>query len=139
MLKSVEVKLNNESYDVQIFSVSDIHRVGELIYRYRRDNLIDDLEALGIESEDKLQRVSDLREKWGNGLEVLRAAYSMDGAQIICHEALGDVVDIDDCTELKELVTAATLICGLPNPFEVPSETQDDEDDELEEIKPDDR
>lgn len=141
MLKSVEVKLNNEIFDVNIFSVADIHRVGEVIYRSRRDNLISDLVALGVSDDEKLKKVSELREKWSNGLEVLRSAYSMDGAQIICDEALGDLVDIDECTELQELVTAATLICGLPNPFEVTaeSEEQKEADDDSEEIKPDDR
>jgi hypothetical protein len=141
MLKSVEVKLNNETFDVNIFSVADIHRVGELIYRSRRDNLISDLVALEVSDDEKFKQVSELRGKWSNGLEVLRSAYSMDGAQIICDEALGELVEIEECTDLQELVTAATLICGLPNPFEVTSDSKEEKEtvDDSEEIKPDDQ
>jgi len=145
MIKDVEVKLSGQSFTVGRFSVSDIHRVGELVYRVRRDRLVDDLNAIGLDAEAKLAKVNELRAKWENGLEVLRAAYFMDGAQIICREALQksghDTALLDDCEDLKELVLASTMICGLPDPFaESEQEDEADEvDDEIEEIKPDDR
>ena len=139
MIKDVEVKLSGQSFTVGRFSVSDIHRVGELVYRVRRDRLVDDLSAIGLDAD------AELRAKWENGLEVLRAAYFMDGAQIICREALQksghDTALLDDCEDLKELVLASTAICGLPDPFaESEQEDEADEvDDEVEEIKPDDQ
>ena len=140
MIKEVTITLDRQEFTVPRLTVRQIHEVGHKIFNVRRKELISDCQAVGMDNEQTVAKVSELRQAWDQGTEVKRQAYTELGARMFIASALGaanhqpDVVDA--VSDLSELASASAEVCGLWNPFADGNSDPVEIDPEVEEIKP---
>jgi hypothetical protein len=139
MNTNTTITINGSEFEVQKLSVRMLHTVGDRIYTRLRSQLREDAEAAGLTKDEILEKIRELRTEWANGVEVLRQAYTYQGAmQFVGHamtEAGHDLDVLDDDVSLAEIVVASALVCGLPNPLDS-SDDEAEVDPDAEEIEP---
>ena len=138
MNEQVEVEVSGRSIQVRRLTVQEIHDVGNELFNQARRRLTEDAEVAGLEPEDRLVKIKELREEWSNGVEVLRQSYTRTGAAEFIKRALKnsdeDASAVDEERDLKKLVVASCVVCGLPDPFVHVEEEADKVDEDEEEI-----
>lgn len=143
MIKEVTITLDGQEFTVPRLTVRQIHEVGQRIFEVRRKEMISDCQAVGLNNEQTVAKVSQMREAWDQGTEVKRQAYTELGARLFIGAALTaakhqpDVLDA--ISDLGELASASAEVCGLWNPFAEGNDQPEATDPDLEEIKPDDQ
>ena len=142
MIKEVTIKLDGQEFTVPRLTVRKIHEVGHQIFDIRRKEMISDCQAVGLDNEQTVAKVSELRQAWDQGTEVKRQAYTELGASVYwcgLTEAKQQPDVLDAVSDLGELASASAEICGLWNPFAEGNKEPEATDPDLEEIKPDDQ
>lgn len=141
MNKQPSITINGSDFVVRKLTVGQLHQVGDRIFDQVKKQLAEDCKSSGLTPEQTLAEVRKTRDEWASGIEVLRRAFTYKGALQFVGFALAesghDVSVLDDTPDLKELVTASAVVCGLPDPFE--SQEDPDADPDEEEIVPDDQ
>lgn len=140
MIKEVTITLDGQEFTVSRLSVRKIHEVGHQIFNVRRKELISDCQAVGMDNEQTVSKVSELRQAWDQGTEVKRQAYTELGARMFIASALTDAKHdpdvLDAVDDLAELASASAEVCGLWNPFADGNDEPVEIDPDAEEIKP---
>lgn len=138
MNEQVEVEVSGRIIQVRRLTVQEIHDVGNELFNQARRRLTEDAEVAGLEPEDRLAKIKELREEWSNGVEVLRQSYTRTGAAEFIKRALKnadeDASAVDEERDLKTLVVASCVVCGLPDPFDHVEEEPVKVDEDEEEI-----
>ena len=140
MIKNIEITLDGQQFQVQRLTVRQLHEVGQKIFNVRRKELISDCQAVGMDNEQTIVKVSELRVAWDQGTEVKRQAYTELGARMFIASALieaGIDADVlDAVNDLPELASASAEVCGLWDPFADGNDEPVEIDPDAEEIKP---
>jgi hypothetical protein len=140
MIRQIDISLDGVNFTVQRLTVRQIHEVGHQIFQVRRKELISDCEAIGMNNDQTIAKVSELRQAWDQGTEVKRQAYTELGARMFISAALSDAgIDpdvLDAVGDLSELASASAEVCGLWNPFADGNNDPVEIDPDAEEIKP---
>lgn len=143
MNETIDIQLDGRDHTVRRLSVQEIHDVGDYLFQEERRRLSEDAEVAGLTPDERLAKIKELRDEWANGVEVLRQSYTRKGAAAFLKKAFEksdlDASILEEERDLKTLVVASCLACGLPDPFESQPETDVQVDEDEEEIFDDDR
>ena len=143
MNETIDIQLDGRDHTVRRLSVQEIHDVGDCLFQEARRRLNEDAEVAGLTPDERLAMIKELREEWANGVEVLRQSYTRKGAAMFLKKAFEnsdlDASILEEERDLKTLVVASCLVCGLPDPFESEPEPDVPVDEDEEEIFDDDR
>ena len=138
MNEQVEVEVAGRSLRVHRLTVQEIHDVGDELFNQARRRLSEDAEIAGLDPDQRLSKIKELREEWSNGVEVLRQSYTRTGATEFIKQAFAksseDVSILEEERDLKTLVVASCVVCGLPDPFDHEEENPAQVDEDEEEI-----
>tara|TARA_R110002012_G_scaffold30807_2_gene92793 strand:+ start:251 stop:673 length:423 start_codon:yes stop_codon:yes gene_type:complete len=115
-MSHITVDREGKTYHVPLATVQDVIDLMDSTYSKRREELLVDLKAVEASPTEKLQALAELRERKGLTTDLMREAFTLDGACAIIqhvakpddHNALIDVAP-DKVVELALLVLGFTL------------------------------
>ena len=94
-IRRVEVPLRDGVAIVERLSVRQMISLLDRLHVRRRDNLIADLDAAGVESSDRLSALAALDKERGLLSGLLRHGFTIDGSLEIITEGLGGDVEFE--------------------------------------------
>ena len=113
-MSHLTVNRQSKTYHLPLATVQDVIDLMDAGYAKRRVELLADLEVIGAGPEDKLKALADLRERKGMTADLMREAFTLEGAcSIIEHVAKPEDYKAIIEAAPDKIVELALLVLGF--------------------------
>lgn len=113
-MQPIPVTVAGETFLIPTLRVQQVIDVSTLRHDRERRDLIADLEAAGIEPQERLRLLQDQRKERGLSSVIVRSAFTVDGAWAIVHAALdGEIPEVLRSIDPTTLTKTALGCLGM--------------------------